>query len=65
MFHPTVKYTPEYSKEEVNFLDLDMKVIYGKPKTDLFFKPIDTHQFLDPVFPILTIAKIEYLKAKL
>ena len=49
MFHPTIKYTSEHSKEEVNFLDLDMKVIYGERKTDLFVKPIDTHQFLDPV----------------
>ena len=50
MFHPTIKFTAEYSKEEVNFLDLNVKVIDGELKTDLFVKPADTHQFLDPTF---------------
>ena len=35
LFHPTIKFTAEYSKEEVNFLDRNIK-------------PTDTHQFLDP-----------------
>ena len=48
MFHPTRKFTAEYSKEEVNFLDLNIKLIDGELKTDLFVKPTDTHQFLDP-----------------
>ena len=48
MFHPTIKFTAEYSKEEVNFLDLNIKLIDGELKTDLFVKPTDTHQFLDP-----------------
>ena len=47
MFHPTVKFTAEYSKEGVNFLDLNIKLIDGKLKTGLFVKPTDTHQFLD------------------
>ena len=48
MFHSTIKITVEYSKEEVNFLDINIKLIDRKLKTDLFFKPIDTSQFLDP-----------------
>ena len=48
LFHPTIKFTAEYSKEEVNFLDLNIKLIDGELKTDLFVKPTDTHQFLDP-----------------
>ena len=48
MYHPTIKFTTEYSKEEVNFLDLNIKSIDGELKTDLFVKPTDTHQFLDP-----------------
>ena len=48
MFHPTIKFAAEYSKEEVNFLDINIKLIDGEPKTDLFVKPKDTHQFLDP-----------------
>ena len=48
LFHPTIKFTGEYSKEEVNFLDINIKLIDGELKTDLFVKPTDTHQFLDP-----------------
>ena len=48
MFHPTIKFAAEYSKEEVNFLDINIKLIDGEPKTDLFVQPTDTHQFLDP-----------------
>ena len=48
MFHPTIKFTAEYSKEEVHFLDLNIKLIDGELKTDLFVKPADTYQILDP-----------------
>ena len=48
MLHPTIKFTAEYSKEEVSFLDLNIKFNDGKLKADLFVKPTDTHQFLDP-----------------
>ena len=43
MFHSTMKFTAEYSKEEVNFLYLNIKVIDGELKIDLFVKPTDTH----------------------
>ena len=49
MFHPTITFTAGYFKEEVNVLDLNIKLIDGKLKTDLFVKPTDTHQFLDPI----------------
>ena len=48
LFHPTIKFTAEYFKEEVKFLDLNIKLIDGELKTDFFVKPADTHQFLDP-----------------
>ena len=48
MFHSTIKFTTEYSKEQVNFLDASIKLIDGELKTDLFVKPTDTHQLLDP-----------------
>ena len=48
MFHSTIKFAAEYSKEEVNFLDVNIKLIDGELKTDFFIKPKDTHQFLDP-----------------
>ena len=46
MFHFTIKFTAEYS-EEVNFLGVNIKLIDGELKTDLFVEPTDTHQFLD------------------
>ena len=46
MLHPAIKFTAEYSKEKVNFLDLNMKLIYGELETDLFVKPTDPHYFL-------------------
>ena len=48
MLHPTIKFTAEYSKEEVKFLDLNIKLIDGELITDLFVERTDTHQFLDP-----------------
>ena len=48
MFHSTMKFTAQYSKEEVNFLNANIKLIDWELKTDLFVKPTGTHQFLDP-----------------
>ena len=47
MLHPSVKFRAEYSKQEVNSLDLNIK-LDGELKTDFFVKPKDTPQFLDP-----------------
>ena len=48
LFHPAMKFTSEHSKEEVNFLDLNIKLIDDELKTDLLVKPTGTHQNLDP-----------------
>ena len=48
MFHSTIKFAAVYSKEKVNFLDVNIKLIDGELKTDFFVKPTDTHQILDP-----------------
>ena len=48
MFHLAIKFTAEYSTEEVNFLDRNIKLIDGELKADLLLKPTVTHQFLDP-----------------
>ena len=50
MIHPTIKFNAEYSKEEVNLLNLNTKRIDGELYTDLFVKSTDTHQFLDLTF---------------
>ena len=47
-FHPTIKFTAEYSKEAINFLDVNVRLVEGELMTDFFVKPTDTHQFLDP-----------------
>ena len=47
-FHPTIKFTAEYSKEDINFLDVNVRLVEGGLMIDLFVKPTDTHQFLDP-----------------
>ena len=47
-FHPTIKFTAEYSKGTINFLDVNIRLVGGQLMTDLFVKPTDTHLFLDP-----------------
>ena len=47
-FHPTIKFTAEDSKETINFLDVNIRLVGGELMTDLLVKPTDTHQFLDP-----------------
>ena len=38
----------QFFLEQVNtFQDVNIKLIDGELKTDLFVKPTDTHQFLD------------------
>ena len=46
-FHPTVKFTSEWSNKNVNFLDVSVtKKEDGTLLTDLHTKPTDTHQYL-------------------
>ena len=45
--HPTIKFTPEWSKEEKNFLDINVRLRKRQLKTHLHIKPTDSHQFLD------------------
>ena len=45
-FHPTIKFTADYSYDKVNFLDVQV-IKQGKNLvTDLFVKSTDTHQYL-------------------
>ena len=45
--HPTIKFTAEYSLNEVNFLDAEVIRRGNKLLTDLYIKPTDTHQYLE------------------
>ena len=45
-FHPTIKFTADFSYDRVNFLDVQVIKQGDKLVTDLFVKPTDTHQYL-------------------
>ena len=44
--HPTIKFTMEASKQQVNFLDTTVYVENNLLKTDLYCKPTDSHNYL-------------------
>lgn len=45
--HDTIKFTWNYSREQVDFLDVTVLNRNGKLETDLYVKPTDKHQYLD------------------
>ena len=45
-FHPTIKFTAEWSQKSINFLDVTVSLINGQIETDLFVKFTDSHQYL-------------------
>ena len=62
-FHPTNKFTAEYLKETINFLNVNIRLVDGELVTNLFVKPTNTNQFLD--LATLIIARKEYHIVKL
>ena len=45
-YHPTMKFTADYSREEIHFLDLSVRKTNNQLITDLYIKPTDTHRYL-------------------
>ena len=45
--HPMIKFTSEYSLDQVNFLDVEVIRSGNKLLTDRYIKPTDTHQYLE------------------
>ena len=45
-FHPTIKFTSEWSRESVTFLDTRVIHDGNRLVTELYTKPTDTHQYL-------------------
>ena len=45
--HPTIKYTAEWSRSSIPFLETHVLLENGKLTTDLHVKPTDTNQYLD------------------
>ena len=44
--HPTIKFRSSFSYSEIPFLDVNVMLIDGRLKTDLYVKPTDKHQYL-------------------
>ena len=45
-FHPTIKFTCDYSRERVHFLDVQVILENNEISTDLYVKETDSHQYL-------------------
>ena len=45
---PSIKFTCEYSRKKINYLDVQVIVRKGKLITDLHVKQTDSHQYFDP-----------------
>ena len=44
--HPTIKFTADWSKTSINFLDVTVSITKGIIETDLYVKPTDSRQYL-------------------
>ena len=44
--HPTIKFTADWSKTSINFLDVTVSISEGVIETGLLVKPTDSHQSL-------------------
>ena len=44
--HPTIKFTTEWSKTSLPFLDVTVSFIKGAIEPDLYLKPTYSHQYL-------------------
>ena len=45
-YQPTIKFTDDYSREKIHFLDVSVRKTNNQLVTDLYIKPTDTHQNL-------------------
>ena len=45
-YHPTIKFTANYLREKISFLDVEVIKKGNQLVIDLFIKPTDTHQYL-------------------
>ena len=45
-YHATIKFTANYSREKISFLDVEVIKKGNQLVTDLYIKPTDTHQHL-------------------
>ena len=46
-FRDHIKFTFQFSKENINFLDVNINLSNGHLMTNMYFNPTDCHQYLD------------------
>ena len=46
--HQNIKFTTDWSKASINFKDITTSIQEGVIETDLYVKPMDSHQYLLP-----------------
>ena len=63
--HPTKKFTGDYSRERVHFLDLQVILENNEISADLYVKETDSHQYLHPLSfqPYHCVKSIPYSQA--
>ena len=61
--HPTIKFTADWSKTSINFLDVTVSIAEGVIEADLYVKPTVTNIFYH-LPAILFIAKRVYHTAR-
>ena len=64
-FHPTMKFTCDYSQEWVHFLDVQIILENNEISTDLYVKDTESHQYLHPssYHPYCCVNSIPYSQA--
>ena len=61
--HPSIEFTANWSREKINFLDVQVMREGDRLNTDLFTNPTDTHQLLTSCHPGHTKKGIPYSQA--
>ena len=64
-FRPTIKFTCDYSRESVHFLDVQAVLEDNEISTDLYVKETDSHQYLHSLscHPYHYVKSIPYIRA--
>ena len=62
--HPTIKFTTDWLKTSINFLDITVSIAKGIIETNLYVIPTDIYQYLLCSSAILFIAKMVYDTAR-
>ena len=56
--HRTIKFTAEWSKISINFLDVTVSLTEEVKETDLYVKPTDRHQYLQSSLNLSIVKRV-------